>query len=57
MGGLLWAAVPAAAKRFRVDFIFAGADLGDWLVPIEARAPGVYAHFAYFAQFLASGGL
>ena len=41
----------------RVDFVLPGADFADRLVAIEAGAPGVDAQFAYFAQFLASGGL
>ena len=46
----------AVAGRLDGDFAFPGADFADRLMVVEPGAPGIDAQFAYFAQFLASGG-
>jgi hypothetical protein len=44
------------ARRFDGNLVLPGADFADRLMVVEAGAPGIGPQFAYFAQFLASGG-
>jgi hypothetical protein len=47
----------AVVRWLDSDFSFAGANLADGLMPVEAVPPGVDSQLLYFVQFIATGGL